>query len=727
MDANENAASLLVFHRDRLNKLRDGISRVLNAFSEVLVASGPIVAAEPAELNRKLQEIEQASWSRIREHFLDSHVPSDGLETSRNVASILLDFTNKLDDVKEALEDRLRVMQKQQDDKKKQDIKSLQKKLADEKENASNLKWRHQELSETSSSEKHLKTILHQQLKEKQDIIAQLKRNGTVQLWEKEKTKLLEGSKQREENLTRELKELRETHEDMKERLQRRIKDLEGKVKLERMRDVVNKITPMSDAEAESESLKRQLYSKDVDLSRFEQEVVNQQRLTVGCIKGIQRDFRVMETRQEGRKLRKDDLRKMNAILDAILQGAREGRLDILKADLPLHYIALPEDIIAHPGKRMTKPSVLAPVVNRHLELIGDSPQASPASSPPGSPKMSPRRMPPLELSHSVSSPSIRSSSSTPVPSIDIPPEPVSVWKPTSVKNKISVDEVSFVTKSPRSLGPKAPPNPNTNPSGRSPSLGQKSRGPTHAPEAPRSPSLLKRRTLSSPVPPNLAALNPPERRRAGTVTGVAGSPSPVSRNGMASARKLRGSSKSQAGNGVELRKEEGTGNGKKPRPRSVVSNPGEVALDSGSQRRKNGCVLTEGHLSVLPEHPDLIDAETGLVDVVTARVCFPHFSEEQIREHLQQFKKYDTNADYSLDFMEMTQAIQSTVSDYYKPRQIKEAMVEIDVDQSDSVDFYEYLGISTMLMMKVGKSEIFRSSMVKHAGGSISKVCSIQ
>ena len=46
-------------------------------------------------------------------------------------------------------------------------------KLADEKENASNLKWRHQELSETSSSEKHFKTILHQQLKEKQDIIAQ--------------------------------------------------------------------------------------------------------------------------------------------------------------------------------------------------------------------------------------------------------------------------------------------------------------------------------------------------------------------------------------------------------------------------------------------------------------------------------------------------------------------------------------------------------------------------
>ncbi len=57
MEAEDRAAALLVFHRDRLNKLRDGISRVLGAFSEVLGVNGPIAAGQPAELNRKLQEI----------------------------------------------------------------------------------------------------------------------------------------------------------------------------------------------------------------------------------------------------------------------------------------------------------------------------------------------------------------------------------------------------------------------------------------------------------------------------------------------------------------------------------------------------------------------------------------------------------------------------------------------------------------------------------------------
>lgn len=62
MEADDRAASLLVFHRDRLNKLRDGISRVLGAFSEVLSANGSIAAGEPDELNKKLQEI-------VREHI----------------------------------------------------------------------------------------------------------------------------------------------------------------------------------------------------------------------------------------------------------------------------------------------------------------------------------------------------------------------------------------------------------------------------------------------------------------------------------------------------------------------------------------------------------------------------------------------------------------------------------------------------------------------------------
>ncbi|XP_038050177.1 uncharacterized protein LOC119723545 isoform X1 [Patiria miniata] len=740
MEAADRAASLLVFHRDRLNKLRNGISRVLEAFADVLDDKGGISGNEHAEVKKKLQEIEDTSWSRIREHFLDSHEPSDEPREGRNIARILLDFTDKLDDVKDALDDRLRELAQKKESKLQLDVKDLQKKLAEEKTKTADLRWKHQELAESSSSEKHFKGVLQQQLKEKQDIIAQLQRNGTVQLWEKEKAKLLEGSRQREENLTRELTQLRAAHEDMKDRLNRRIKDLEEKVRLERMKDIVSKLASKDEMEADVESLKRQLYTKEVDLARLDQELINQQRLIVGCIKGIQRDFRVMGERQEGRRLRKDDMQKMNLILDAILTGAKEARLDITKADLPLHYIALPEDIVAHPVKRMTRPSILAPVVNRHLETIGDSPSTSPTSSPPDSPSQPQRRVPSLELPHPSSSPALSSlGRASTVPLIETPPANgqssatgAANRRAPSGRAKISVDEVGLITKSPRGGSQKAP-NPNTNTSARSPNVARKLRT-TSVSESSRSPS-LRRRAVSSPVPPDLAALvKPPASLSPRETSGStlvprqpSRSPSPGGRNGMASARKPRGSGKLQASNGnKDISKEnDNPAQDSKPKPKSTLTGHGELNLEKGNQRG-TPFSLNAAHF-FRKDHPALIDKETGMLDAATARTCFPHISEEQIREHYQQFKKYDTNGDYSLDFMEMTQAIQSTVADYYKPRQIKEAMVEVDVDQSGSVDFYEYLGVSTMLMMKIGKSEIFRSSMVKHAGGSISKVCSIQ
>ena len=43
-----------------------------------------------------------------------------------------------------------------------------------------------------------------------------------------------------------------------------------------------------------------------------------------------------------------------------------------------------------------------------------------------------------------------------------------------------------------------------------------------------------------------------------------------------------------------------------------------------------------------------------------------------QIKEHFEQFDKYDANDDHTLDFVEMLQAIRGTVGDYFKPRQIK-------------------------------------------------------
>lgn len=118
---------------------------------------------------------------------------------------------------------------------------------------------------------------------------------------------------------------------------------------------------------------------------------------------------------------------------------------------------------------------------------------------------------------------------------------------------------------------------------------------------------------------------------------------------------------------------------------------------------------------------------EDGILDLELSKRCFPHMTEAEIKEHFEQFDQYDSNDDHTLDFVEMLQAIRGTVGDYFKPRQIKEAIAEIDVDRSDSVDFYEYIRISALLLKKAGKSEIFRSGLVQDASGSMSRVCSIQ
>lgn len=53
--------------------------------------------------------------------------------------------------------------------------------------------------------------------------------------------------------------------------------------------------------------------------------------------------------------------------------------------------------------------------------------------------------------------------------------------------------------------------------------------------------------------------------------------------------------------------------------------------------------------------------------------------------------------------------------------------MSEIDEDGDQTIDFYEYLTISSKLLQKSGKSDIFRSNVVKHANTSVSRMCSVQ
>ncbi|XP_030838331.1 stress response protein NST1 [Strongylocentrotus purpuratus] len=361
----------LLFSRDRLSLLQKGLTAVMNAMQGVLavqddLASSGMMSIKAAEHAKQLEQIDKDCWERIRVELLDvyksfqkraSHPP--GFEINGNdlaadrskqsAAECLLGLTERMDEVKKGLDTRLKVTAKREENMIKE-VKLLQEQLYDERQQSVELKWKAQEATENAG--KYTVPVLQKQLKEKQEEISQLKRNGTVQLWDKEKTKLMESSKQREEKLTKELADTQKRFEDMKQKLTEKLRESEEKLKIQKMKDVLDKKTiNKNELELEIEGLKRKIYSKEKDVARIEEEIINQQRLAVGCFKGIQKDFKILCTRQEQNKYKKVDAKRFKKILNAICIGAKDGRLDITKADLPLQYIALPEDLTGPPSR----------------------------------------------------------------------------------------------------------------------------------------------------------------------------------------------------------------------------------------------------------------------------------------------------------------------------------------------------------------------------------------
>ncbi|XP_063966931.1 myosin-9-like isoform X1 [Lytechinus pictus] len=606
----------LLYSRDRLSLLQKGLTAVLNAMQGVLavqddLASGGMMSIKSAEHAKQLEQIDKDCWERIRVELLDVYksfkkrasIPGTEINGNdvkdKSAAECLLGLTERVDDVKKGLDTRLKVTAKREENMIKE-VRLLQEQLYDERQQSVELKWKAQEATENAG--KYTVPVLQQQLKEKQEEISQLKRNSTVQLWDKEKAKLIEGYKTREEKLTKELADTRKRFEDMKEKLTEKLRETEEKLKMQKMKDALDKkiinrnvsksmesINSSSsernrrdnvagDLELEIEGLKRKIYSKEKDIARLEEEIINQQRLAVGCFKGIQKDFKILCTRQEQNKYKKVDSKRFRKILNAIFDGAKRGQLDITKADLPLQYIALPEDLIGHPIKRSSGKSILLSKqdIRHHLTPVGNE-GPSPPSSPDASPSSSPR----------------------------------------TSKKKVANGE--------RKLQP------------------------------------------------------------------------------------IEGSEDNEKEEAKDV----------------MVEDPGMAFRKATNvrKRRESRASLTFQHLP----HPDLVDISNAHLDIEVALKQFPELTETQIKDHYDQFRRYDTSGDLLLDFTEVVRAIQSTVGNFYSPAQVKEAMNEIDSDKNDTVDFYEYLTIALMVTNKRGRSEVFRSGIVKHGGQSVSKLCAIQ
>ncbi|XP_028404971.1 uncharacterized protein LOC114527495 [Dendronephthya gigantea] len=206
---------------------------------------------------------------------------------------------------------------------------------------------------------------LEEQLEEKNKQILQLQKEGTVTLWKREKTKLLDGIKTKEVDLSKELEKTQVEASGTKERLQRRIVELTGQIKLLKLeKELGGKLGTGLDHEngsstpdVDNNSLKQQLYRKERALVMAEAELQKQQKYFIGFIHGLQRDLIIMLER-EGKKTEnysRDNKAYMN-MLKRIYTAAKEGELSDLKAKLPVHYQGVHEDSLKHPlGKRLTK------------------------------------------------------------------------------------------------------------------------------------------------------------------------------------------------------------------------------------------------------------------------------------------------------------------------------------------------------------------------------------
>ncbi|KAK3744757.1 hypothetical protein QZH41_013306, partial [Actinostola sp. cb2023] len=216
---------------------------------------------------------------------------------------------------------------------------------------------------------------LEEQLEEKSKQIQQLQREGTVSLWQREKAKLVKDINSNEEQLTKELKQVKEQNDDSKIRLNRRIQDLSEQVKFLKMeRDVKNGAvrlhgTAGNASQSELEKMRQQLFMKDRYLLVAEGELQKQQKYFIGFIGGISRDFRILLERKNltVKDYNKDE-KAYASMLNKMYMAVKEGKLTEFRATLPSHYLGINIDLSGHPlGKKLSRPFM---DLEKHLEEV---------------------------------------------------------------------------------------------------------------------------------------------------------------------------------------------------------------------------------------------------------------------------------------------------------------------------------------------------------------------
>ncbi|KAM7431482.1 hypothetical protein ABFA07_017968 [Porites harrisoni] len=127
--------------------------------------------------------------------------------------------------------------------------------------------------------------------------------------------------------------------------------------------------------------------------------------------------------------------------------------------------------------------------------------------------------------------------------------------------------------------------------------------------------------------------------------------------------------------------------------------------------------------------HPQLVDTKIGKPLLKEAIEHFPEWREKDIQEMFEQFKRFDTNDDFNLDTQELLRAIPDTLGRMATTEEIKEAMLEVDIDDSGTVDFFEFLCVARLISQGKGEAALFKKKTLTalQKPNTRSKVCVVQ
>ena len=109
-------------------------------------------------------------------------------------------------------------------------------------------------------------------------------------------------------------------------------------------------------------------------------------------------------------------------------------------------------------------------------------------------------------------------------------------------------------------------------------------------------------------------------------------------------------------------------------------------------------------------EHPTFID-EKGKLKIKEVSNYFPTISQEKITHYFSLFSMWDDNGDFSLDTTEILHNLPGILGHLSTTEEVADAVREIDIDESGTIDFYEFLLLIKLLQDGEGKSSFFQKN----------------